>query len=349
MKNPNEKIAELKMTSIIPHPDLETRRHIDGEHLDNLEAAIKNGETMPPIIVIPSDHPEKYHIVDGKLRFSNKKHQGAITIQAVIFEGSFRDAIIYRISVNSKHGQNYSKAERIENVKKLLSDSKWSKWSNRHIARICGVNERSVRNYRKKMRNSNNSLTADSPQLINYFRNGQHRQMRKPQISIGQTSTLNSSNDIEIQNTFDNYVPHSNIVENVENTEDSCSENQSDILQRQYNVQSGDVFIAETDFEGERNRKHILVCGNSKSIDYKLLLAQFLEEKANENPIAELLLTDPPYNVDYDSKKSTSQVGNHRLQKIANDNLSNDDYQKFLESVFKNCSNFLSPGSMFVV
>lgn len=73
--------------------------------------------------------------------------------------------------------------------------------------------------------------------------------------------------------------------------------------------------------------RHRLVCGDSRDIDvYKKLM---------EDEIADMVITDPPYNVDYEGGTGL---------KIANDNLSDSEFYKFLLDCFKPMSEFLKPG-----
>jgi site-specific DNA-methyltransferase (adenine-specific) len=77
-------------------------------------------------------------------------------------------------------------------------------------------------------------------------------------------------------------------------------------------VQFGDVFELK-----DKNMTHILVCGDS-TID-----------KYYGDVQAQLLLTDPPYNVNYKGRGKKTSNG------IANDNLKNDNFQFFLDDAYE--------------
>lgn len=77
---------------------------------------------------------------------------------------------------------------------------------------------------------------------------------------------------------------------------------------------------------------HRLICGDST--DEETLKQLMREERAD------LLLTDPPYNVDYE--------GAHG-EKIANDKMSPTDFAAFLQMSMKNASHFLRQGAAFYV
>ena len=76
---------------------------------------------------------------------------------------------------------------------------------------------------------------------------------------------------------------------------------------------------------------HRLVCGDStKEITYKVLM-----EKTKAN----LVVTDPPYNVNYEGTAG----------KIKNDNMNNDSFYKFLLDAFMNTEKFMeSDASIYV-
>ena len=77
--------------------------------------------------------------------------------------------------------------------------------------------------------------------------------------------------------------------------------------------------------------KHKLMCGDStKEEDVKLLMA---------GELADLLLTDPPYNVDYSGTAG----------KIINDNMEGSEFQEFLSALFITADSVLKPGGSFYV
>lgn len=77
---------------------------------------------------------------------------------------------------------------------------------------------------------------------------------------------------------------------------------------------------------------HRLMCGDSTNQeDVNKLVG---EQKMD------LLITDPPYNVDYEG-------GTKDKLKIKNDNMKNDEFHKFLFNVFTNAYNVLKDGASF--
>lgn len=84
---------------------------------------------------------------------------------------------------------------------------------------------------------------------------------------------------------------------------------------------------------------HRLLCGDStKEEDIKKLV---------DNNQIDLVLTDPPYNVDIGAKGDTNEQFDNR--RIKNDNMSSDDFLNFLIKVFKNMRDVLKEGGSYYV
>ena len=84
----------------------------------------------------------------------------------------------------------------------------------------------------------------------------------------------------------------------------------------------GDIYILGS---------HRVMCGDSTNENDV--------EKLMDGEKADLLVTDPPYNVDYKGKAG----------KIENDNMSDSNFLEFLDVAFKNANNSLKPGAAFYI
>lgn len=80
--------------------------------------------------------------------------------------------------------------------------------------------------------------------------------------------------------------------------------------------------------------RHRLMCGDSTSLNN-------VESLMNGNK-ADMLLTDPPYNVDYEGKTKEKL-------KLKNDKMSNDKFRQFLVDAFANANIVLKNGGVFYI
>ena len=89
--------------------------------------------------------------------------------------------------------------------------------------------------------------------------------------------------------------------------------------------------------------RHRLMCGDStKAEDVKKLVGGVQ---------CDLLLTDPPYNVDYSSKDygKDKPFKTRKNNQIANDDMTSDEFYKFLLSAFTNAKDNLKDGASFYI
>lgn len=113
---------------------------------------------------------------------------------------------------------------------------------------------------------------------------------------------------------FDNINQEGEIktIEDIDEIEDEYSTE----VKNDRNIQIGDLFLLG---------QHRLICGDSTKKEY-------IEKLMNNNK-ADCVFIDPPYNINISVKKKTDK----KDLKILNDNLEQDEFLKFLDSVFKNC------------
>ncbi|MHB1266406.1 MAG: site-specific DNA-methyltransferase [Acidithiobacillus ferriphilus] len=80
--------------------------------------------------------------------------------------------------------------------------------------------------------------------------------------------------------------------------------------------------------------KHRLMCGDSTSIE--------AVENLMDGQLADMLLTDPPYNVAYEGGTKESLT-------ISNDSMADDDFRQFLRDAFVAADTAMKPGAVFYI
>lgn len=105
----------------------------------------------------------------------------------------------------------------------------------------------------------------------------------------------------------------------------------------------------DVDTEGEPKTKtgdvyvlgnHRLICGDCTKAE--TISSLFGDEKAD------LILTDPPYNMAY-SGAGRTPASERRKNQIKNDNLSDEDFEKFLAAVYASMESVMKDGASFYV
>jgi site-specific DNA-methyltransferase (adenine-specific) len=91
---------------------------------------------------------------------------------------------------------------------------------------------------------------------------------------------------------------------------------------------------------------HRLMCGDSTSIESA--------KRLMGDDLADLLITDPPYNVDMTAKNEMLQkAGKARKDEstfgIQNDKMSNDDFRQFLRDVYSTANSVMREGGVFYI
>lgn len=140
---------KLKLTEVKLDSDLQARAALNEAVVQEYTEVIREGGVMPPVTVFHDG--AQYHLADGWHRYFAHKGAGFAEIDADIKEGTRRDAILYSVSANDKHGLRRSNADKRKAVLVLLEDFEWSEWNDVKIATQCGVSSMFVGKIRKEI------------------------------------------------------------------------------------------------------------------------------------------------------------------------------------------------------
>lgn len=135
----------------------QSRAELNDDVVADYAATIRDGGDFPPVVVFFDG--KKHWLADGFHRFHAYKAAGAVEIAADIRQGTRRDAILFSVGANASHGLRRTNDDKRRAVLTLLNDDEWGKWSDREIARRCGVSDRLVNALRGDTANNSQSDT----------------------------------------------------------------------------------------------------------------------------------------------------------------------------------------------
>jgi hypothetical protein len=112
-----------------------------------------HGVDLPAVTVFHDG--STYWLADGFHRYWASKRADRAAIAVEIHQGTRRDAILYSVGANATHGLRRTNEDKRKAILLLLEDEEWSKWSDREIAKRCGVNNVTVSRLRSSLLQSN--------------------------------------------------------------------------------------------------------------------------------------------------------------------------------------------------
>lgn len=146
----------------------QSRVSLHQDTVDDYAEVIRLGGELPPVVVFNDGESTGMWLADGFHRFHAHRAAGAAEIVCDVRAGSQRDAILFSAGANVAHGLRRTNDDKRRAVSILLSDEEWSKWSDREIARVCGVGNKFVGDVRASICVPN----TDAPAVRLVERNG---------------------------------------------------------------------------------------------------------------------------------------------------------------------------------
>jgi hypothetical protein len=164
-KKVGKKTSKLRIADIIRDEATQPRSEMNDTVVAQYAELMQGDTVFPPVVVFHSEGA--YVLADGFHRVAAAELAGLEKIEVDVREGSRRDAILFALDANSKHGLNWTNADKRRAVTLLIEDEEWNKWSTRVIASRCGVSHTFVNNLRRKL--SVNGLQMEERKVV---RNG---------------------------------------------------------------------------------------------------------------------------------------------------------------------------------
>lgn len=141
-------VKRLPLDSIRTDGDTQAREAMKPDVVAEYAEAIRAGAKFPPIITFHDG--TDYWPGDGFHRHAGHRAAGRKFIRAEVRPGTQRDAVLYAVGANAAHGLRRTNDDKRRAVGMLLGDKEWTGWSDREIARRCGVDNGFVSRLRRQ-------------------------------------------------------------------------------------------------------------------------------------------------------------------------------------------------------
>lgn len=161
----------------------QSRAALNKETVAEYAEAMSDENTVFPPVVVYFDG-RSYWLADGFHRLAAWEQIGREEVPVEIRQGDCRRAILHSVAANSAHGLRRTNADKRRAVMTLLEDEEWGAWSNREIARRCGVSDVFVGKVRGDA--SANGLQIEESRTVE--RNGATYQINTQNIGSGSKS-----------------------------------------------------------------------------------------------------------------------------------------------------------------
>jgi hypothetical protein len=121
------KVLDLPLSHISWDQRAQPRAQLDERVIAEYAVAMRQGEIFPPVTIFCDG--KNYWLADGYLRFEAAARIGRNSISAEVHEGTLRDATLWAVGANAKHGRRRSEADR--------------KWAERQLLIVASLSETS--------------------------------------------------------------------------------------------------------------------------------------------------------------------------------------------------------------
>lgn len=128
----------MKLELVRTDGGTQSRAALDEGTVADYAEQLSNGVAFPAVIVF-RDADGQHWLADGFHRVQAARRAGLEEVAADVRDGTKRDALLYSVGANATHGLRRTNADKRHAVMTMLGDSEWAKWSDRQIAKACGV------------------------------------------------------------------------------------------------------------------------------------------------------------------------------------------------------------------
>ena len=151
--------TELDLALIRTDGGTQTREAVRREIAEEYAEALRQGARFPAVTVFYDG--EAYWLADGFHRMLAHIIAKLPTVQAYVRQGTRRDAVLYSVGANHRHGVMRTNADKRRAVETLLLDPEWRQWSDHEIGRQAGVSHTFVGKVRGELSGSGHQMPQE--------------------------------------------------------------------------------------------------------------------------------------------------------------------------------------------
>jgi len=181
--------ATQQRPSRIPVAEIRTdggtqvRVRIDGDAINDYARVL---DSLPPVTVVFDG--AAYWLADGFHRVAAHRSVGSLEIDAVVVEGTQRDAVLIACGANVEHGVRRTNRDKRNAVKMLLVDGEWSTWADNRIAQACGVTHPFVGQMRRALEGAAGGCNDYNPTSTDTEDDGDDEPQHLASVSVPTTT-----------------------------------------------------------------------------------------------------------------------------------------------------------------
>lgn len=140
---------KIELSKIRIDGNTQPRVSFNEEVIGEYAEAVMGGSVFPAVTLFHDG--DQYWLADGFHRYFAHKRAKHTEIEADVRSGSLRDALLYSVGANDKHGLRRTNEDKRRAVMILLNDPEWSEWSDREIARQANVSHTTVHRIKQSL------------------------------------------------------------------------------------------------------------------------------------------------------------------------------------------------------
>lgn len=140
---------ELPLDALRLDVAIQARERLDDDTISDYADAMIAGDRFPAVVAFFDG--TIYLVADGFHRVHAARRACVRALDVDVRDGTRRDALLYAASANQAHGLRRTNADKRRAVSTLLQDDEWRQWSDREIARRCGVSHLFVADLRRSL------------------------------------------------------------------------------------------------------------------------------------------------------------------------------------------------------